>query len=107
MKKKHLLPFSFFIMMFLYHFSSGFAHPVTPTLIVDRGLPSQWYGYAMSAVSVGCFVIAPFWGKLCNYISTKRSSGLSVVVKNTRVMSFAPWSYSTPSSSLAQRRFSS
>ena len=40
-------------MMFLYHFSSGFAHPVTPTLIVDRGLPSQWYGYAMSAVSVG------------------------------------------------------
>ena len=72
MKKKHLLPFSFFIMMFLYHFSSGFAHPVTPTLIVDRGLPSQWYGYAMSAVSVGCFVIAPFWGKLCNYISTKR-----------------------------------
>ncbi len=72
LKNKHTLPLSFFAVMFLYHFSSGFAHPVTPTLVVDRGLPSQWYGYAMSAVSVGCFVIAPFWGKLCNYISTKK-----------------------------------
>ncbi len=72
MKRKILLPASFFFVMFLYNFASGFAHPVTPTLVVDRGLPSQWYGYAMSAVSVGSFMVAPFWGKLCNYVSTKK-----------------------------------
>ena len=78
-KRKHLLPLSFFVVMFLYNFASGFAHPVTPTLVVDRGLPSPWYGYAMSAVSVGSFMIAPFWGKLCNYISTKRIAILGLV----------------------------
>lgn len=71
MKQKHALPVSFFIVMILYNFATGFAHPVTPTLIVERQLPSQWYGYAMSAVSIGSFLIAPFWGKMCNYVSTK------------------------------------
>ncbi len=72
MKKKHALPITFFIVMILYNFATGFAHPVTPTLIIERNLPSQWYGYAMSAVSIGSFLIAPFWGKLCNYVSTKK-----------------------------------
>ena len=79
MKKKHPLPITFFIVLMLYHFSMGFAHPVTPTLIVDRGLPSQWYGYAMSAVSVGGFMIAPFWGKLCGYISTKKIAMVGLI----------------------------
>ncbi len=77
--QKHKLPTLFFIMIVLYNLSSGFVHPVTPTLVVERGLDSRWFGYAMSAVSVGSFLVAPFWGKLCNYIPTKRITMLGLL----------------------------
>jgi DHA1 family multidrug resistance protein-like MFS transporter len=77
--QKHKLPTLFFIMIVLYNLSSGFVHPVTPTLVVERGLDSPWFGSAMYAVSVGSFLVAPFWGKLCNYIPTKRMTMMGLM----------------------------
>lgn len=77
--QKHRLLTLFFLMIVLYNLAAGFVHPVTPTLVVERGLDSQWFGYAMSAVSVGSFLVAPFWGKLCNYIPTKRITMLGLL----------------------------
>ena len=68
--KKPLL--LFFAVMVLFNMAASFAHPVTPTLIVERGLDSSMFGVALAAMMTMNFLFAPFWGKLCSYIPTKR-----------------------------------
>ena len=71
MKKKNpLLPF--FAVLVLFNMAASFVHPVTPTLIVERGLDSSMFGVALAAMMTMNFLFAPFWGKLCNYVPTKR-----------------------------------
>ncbi len=67
--KKFLL---FLAVCVLFNMAASFAHPVTPTLIVDRGLDSSMFGVALAAMMTMNFCFAPFWGKLCGYIPTKR-----------------------------------
>lgn len=52
--------------------AASFAHPVTPTLIVERNLDSAIFGTAFAAMQTTMFLFSPFWGKLCDYFSTKR-----------------------------------
>lgn len=68
-KKKALL---FFTIMVFGNMAASFAHPVTPTLIVERGLDSSMFGVALAAMMMMNFLFAPFWGKLCSYVPTKR-----------------------------------
>lgn len=56
----------------LFNMAASFAHPVTPTLIVERGLDSSMFGVALAAMMTMNFCFSPFWGKLCGYIPTKR-----------------------------------
>lgn len=70
MKKNKLMPF-FFVMVF-FNMAASFAHPVTPTLIVERGLDSSMFGVALAAMMTINFLFSPFWGRLCSYIPTKR-----------------------------------
>lgn len=70
MKKKSLT--SYFLVISLFYLAANFAHPVTPTLIVERGLDSSMFGVALAAMMTMNFLFAPFWGKLCGYIPTKR-----------------------------------
>lgn len=69
-KKNSLLPF--FAVLVLFNMAASFVHPVTPTLIVERGLDSSMFGVALAAMMTMNFLFAPFWGKLCNYVPTKR-----------------------------------
>ena len=62
----------FLCVMVLFNMAASFAHPVTPTLIVERGLDSSMFGVALAAMMTMNFCFAPFWGKLCGYIPTKR-----------------------------------
>lgn len=62
----------FFMIMVLLSTSSSFAHPVTPTLIVERHLDSSMFGVALAAMMTVNFLFAPFWGKMCSYVPTKR-----------------------------------
>ena len=51
---------------------ASMAHPVTPTMIIERGLDSSLFGTAFAAMCITSFLTSPFWGKLCNYVSTRR-----------------------------------
>ena len=68
-KDKFLL---FFVISFCFSMASNFAHPVTPTLIVERSLDSSMFGVALAAMMTMYFLFSPFWGKLCSYIPTRR-----------------------------------
>ena len=70
MKKKSIALYWAGIMLF--YIGANFAHPVTPTLIVNRGLDSSMFGVALAAMMFVNFLFSPFWGKLCGYIPTKR-----------------------------------
>lgn len=69
-KKKPMILFWIFVSVFTM--AANFAHPVTPTLIVERGLDSSMFGVAVAASLFAYFLFAPFWGNLCNYVSTRR-----------------------------------
>ncbi|MBQ2327428.1 MAG: MFS transporter [Clostridia bacterium] len=62
----------FFGTVMFFNMAASFAHPVTPTLIVERGLDSSMFGVALAAMMLVNFLLSPFWGKLCGYIPTKR-----------------------------------
>ena len=62
----------FFAVMVMFNMAASFAHPVTPTLIVERQLDSSMFGVALAAMMTVSFLLSPFWGKLCGYIPTKR-----------------------------------
>ncbi len=70
MKKNKTILFLCIVVAF--NCAASFAHPVTPTLIVERGLDSSMFGVALAAMMFTNFSFAPFWGKLCGYIPTKR-----------------------------------
>lgn len=62
---------TFFCVMVFFSMAASFAHPVTPTLIVERHLDSSMFGIALAAMFVMNFLFSPFWGKLCNYVPTR------------------------------------
>ena len=70
MRKNRLLVF--FIIVFFFNMAASFAHPVTPTLIVERNLDSSLFGVAFAAMMTMNFLFSPFWGRLCSYVSTKK-----------------------------------
>ena len=70
MKDKKML--TFLIICLIFNMAASFAHPVTPTLIVERGLDSSVFGTALAAMQTTMFLFSPLWGKLCNYVSTKK-----------------------------------
>ena len=63
---------AFFLVGFLYYMAANFAHPVTPTLIVERGLDSSMFGVAFAAMMTMYFLFSPLWGRLCNYLPVKQ-----------------------------------
>lgn len=70
MKNKKIIVF--FCICTLFNMAANFVHPVTPTLIVERGLNSAVFGTALAAMQTTMFLLPPFWGKLCDYIPTRR-----------------------------------
>lgn len=70
MRKSRL--FTFFVILFFFNMAASFAHPVTPTLIIERNLDSSMFGVALAAMMTMNFLFSPFWGKLCGYMSTRR-----------------------------------
>lgn len=62
----------FFIIAFVFNVAASFAHPVTPTLIVERNLDSSMFGVALAAMMTMYFLFSPLWGRLCSYMPTKR-----------------------------------
>lgn len=63
---------TFFLIDFLFNMAANFAHPVTPTLIVERGLDASLFGVAFAAMMAMYFLFSPLWGRLCDYLPVKR-----------------------------------
>jgi MFS transporter, DHA1 family, multidrug resistance protein len=53
-----------FGLFFIELVAANLAHPATPTLIVERGLPSSTFGLAFAAMSLGSFLFSPLWSYL-------------------------------------------
>lgn len=69
-KTRYLL---FFTAMALFHLSSNFAHPVTPTIIQELGLPDYMFGLMLAVMMIANFTFSPFWGSINLYISSRQS----------------------------------
>ena len=65
--------FLFFVAMTLFNLAANFAHPVTPTIIQDLGLPDYMFGLMLAAMQISNFLFSPFWGKLNGIISSRRT----------------------------------
>lgn len=63
----------FFGVMFVFNMAANFAHPVTPTIIQTLHLSDYMFGLAMAAMMTANFLFSPFWGKLNDYISSRRT----------------------------------
>ncbi len=64
--------FRFFAGCTLLSLAANFAHPVTPALIQQRGFGDYMFGVALAAMMVMNFLTSPFWGRMVNYISSRR-----------------------------------
>lgn len=70
MKQKYIIPI-FLSLSFLFSMAANFAHPITPTLMVELKMPSYMFGAAFAAMSFTNFLFSPFWGKMRDFFSAK------------------------------------
>ena len=63
----------FFVAMTLFHLASNFAHPVTPTIIQELGLPDYMFGLMLAVMMIANFALSPSWGNINRYISSRQS----------------------------------
>ncbi|MGI6358628.1 MAG: MFS transporter [Bacillota bacterium] len=62
----------FFAVSTLFSMAASSVHPVTPTIIQQRGFGDYMFGVALAAMMTANFLFSPFWGQLVNYISSRR-----------------------------------
>ena len=63
----------FFTATALFHLASNFAHPVTPTIIQELGLPDYMFGLMLAVMMIANFAFSPFWASLNLTISSRQS----------------------------------
>lgn len=63
----------FFVATIVFNMAASFAHPVTPTLIQEYHLNDYMFGVALAVMQCAYFLMSPFWGKLNNYIASRKS----------------------------------
>lgn len=63
--------FFFFAAMILFNLAANFAHPVTPTIIQELGLPDYMFGLMFAMMMVSNFLFSPFWGKINTVIASR------------------------------------
>ena len=63
----------FFVAAAVFNVAANFAHPVTPTFIQEYQLDSYMFGVALAVMQCSYFLMSPFWGKLNNYIDSRKS----------------------------------
>ena len=59
--------------MILFNLAANFAHPMTPTIIQNLGLPDYMFGLMLAATMFSNFLFSPFWGKMNLSISSRNT----------------------------------
>ena len=87
---KYKIRFSlFFTAMILFNLAANFAHPVTPTIIQDLGLPDYMFGLMLAAMMISQFLLSPFWGKINATISSRKTLLISCAGYGLAQLGFA------------------
>ena len=87
---KYKIRFSlFFAAMILFNLAANFAHPVTPTIIKNLGLPDYMFGLMLAAMMLAQFLLSPFWGKINATISSRKTLLISCVGYGAAQLGFA------------------
>ena len=63
----------FFGGMILFNLAANFAHPMTPTIIQNLGLPDYMFGLMLAATMLTNFLFSPFWGKMNVSITSRQT----------------------------------
>lgn len=86
MEQQSLRKFLIFNLLIMTVFN--FAHPVTPRLINELGLPSYMFGLFFAMMSLGSYIFSPIWGSLSDYKGRKRFLMLGVLGYGTVQLGF-------------------
>ncbi|MGE5654001.1 MAG: MFS transporter [Bacillota bacterium] len=62
----------FFAAIIIFNMAANFAHPVTPTIIKERGFGDYMFGVALASMMAVNFLFSPFWGRMITHISSRR-----------------------------------
>lgn len=54
--------------MCIFYVGANMAHPYTPTMFKNLNMPDYMFGVALACMSVMGFLMAPFWGRLSDYV---------------------------------------
>ena len=79
----------FFTAMILFNLAANFAHPVTPTIIQELGLPDYMFGLMLAAMMISQFLLSPFWGKINATISSRQTLLISCLGYAAAQLGFA------------------
>ena len=87
---KYKLRFAvFFGAMILFNLAANFAHPVTPTIIQELGLPDYMFGLMFAMMMVSNFLFSPLWGKINTVISSRTTLLVSCAGYGAAQLGFA------------------
>lgn len=62
----------FFAVMLLESLAANFVHPITPTIIKNLALPDYMFGLAFAGMAFTNFLFSPFWGKLGQFVASRK-----------------------------------
>ncbi len=79
MKSKKFRLYIFFTIVALQCLAANFAHPITPTLIHNLGLPDYSFGILFAAMAFSNFLFSPMWGKLVHKYGSKTILGICCI----------------------------
>lgn len=54
------------ILTVVYNVAANLVHPVTPTLILEKGMPDYLFGVLFASMAAGNFVCSALWGRLAD-----------------------------------------
>lgn len=69
--KKKLNMQIFFAIVLMQSLAANFAHPITPTLLMNLKVSDYMFGLAFAMMSFALFLFSPFWGKMREFFSAK------------------------------------
>lgn len=94
----------FFIIVGLESLAANLAHPITPTLIQNLGLPDYMFGLMYAGMAGTNFLFSPFWGRLADFVQSRTILLIGCVGYGLGQAFF--WQASTPVTIMAARCFS-
>lgn len=72
--------FRILVIYFIVNIFSNVAHPITPTMFIEKNYPDYMYGVAFATMSTALFLTSPFWGSLGDNIGHSKIMAIAVPV---------------------------